>query len=591
MLSSRIFWKLLLSCAGLNLAAALIFGTIVATWQKDQLIGQMDERLRDSALLLRDELAGKLASGSSDELQESVRQLGEKIGVRITAIGTDGAVLADSEMETRDDAEKMDNHRDRPEIIRALASGEGSSRRDSVTFHEMYSYFAVRADVDGKPVGVVRTSLSLVAINAETAAARRLVWTLAGGAFLCVFALSYWLVGRILEPVSEITRVANAISGGDYQQRIYVASRDELGSIASTLNRMSQALDLKMTQLTESHERQATVLGGMIEGVIAVDRRQRIAFANSAAGRLFNFRPMAAEGRRLLEVVRNHELDAAVNAAVTTRQPQRLETVRDGADKMSVAIQATPLAGNPCPGVVLVMHDTTELRRLESLRRDFVANVSHELKTPLSSIKAYAETLCNGALEDHEAAVKFVERIQEQSDRLHNLIVDMLSLARIESAQEVFNVEPVAVREVVEECLAAQRPAADAKQIELRAEGEEKPCSVQADRDGLREILDNLVDNAIKYTGEGGKVVVRWRTLADEATIEVEDTGIGIGPEDLSRVFERFYRVDKARSRELGGTGLGLAIVKHLAQSFGGGVAAQSEPGKGSTFTVGLPLS
>jgi two-component system phosphate regulon sensor histidine kinase PhoR len=300
---------------------------------------------------------------------------------------------------------------------------------------------------------------------------------------------------------------------------------------------------------------------------------------------------VAAEGRRLLEVVRNHELDAAVNAAVTTRQPQRLETVRDGADKLSVAIQATPLAGNPCPGVVLVMHDTTELRRLESLRRDFVANVSHELKTPLSSIKAYAETLRNGALGDRETAVKFVERIQEQTDRLHNLIIDMLSLARIESAQEVFNIESVAVREVVEACLVAQRPAAEAKQIELRADAEAAPCSVRADREGLREILDNLVDNAIKYTGDGGRVVIGWRENESEAVIVVEDTGIGISEEDLSRVFERFYRVDKARSREMGGTGLGLAIVKHLAQSFGGGVSARSESGKGSTFEVVLPLA
>jgi two-component system phosphate regulon sensor histidine kinase PhoR len=238
-----------------------------------------------------------------------------------------------------------------------------------------------------------------------------------------------------------------------------------------------------------------------------------------------------------------------------------------------------------------VMLDTTELRRLESLRRDFVANVSHELKTPLSSIKAYAETLRNGALADKEAAVKFVERIQEQADRLHNLIIDMLSLARIESAQEVFNIEPVAVNEVVESCLAAQRPAAQAKRIELRVEPADAPCSVRADREGLREILDNLVDNAIKYTGDGGSVIVRWRLRESEAAIEVEDTGIGIGQDDLSRVFERFYRVDKARSREMGGTGLGLAIVKHLAQSFGGGVSAKSVPGEGSAFTVTLPLA
>jgi two-component system phosphate regulon sensor histidine kinase PhoR len=591
MLSSRIFWKLLLACAGLNLAAALVFGTIVSSWQKSQLIEQMERRLSDVALLVRDQLADKMATGRSDALQKSVRQLGEEIGIRVTLIAVDGEVVADSEMASVAEVAKMDNHRDRPEIIRALVNGQGESQRESVTFKEMYSYFAVRAEAGGKPVGTVRTSLTMAAINQQTDAERRLVWTLAGGVFLCVSALSYWLVGRVLQPVAEITKAANSIASGDYQHRIYVANRDELGSLASTLNRLSQSLDTRMTELTERHERQATVLGGMIEGVIAVDQRQRIAFANAAAGRLFNFRPVAAEGRRLLEVVRNHELDAAVNAAITTRQPQRLETTRDGADKLSVAIQATPLAGNPCPGVVLVMHDTTELRRLESLRRDFVANVSHELKTPLSSIKAYAETLRNGALGDRETAVKFVERIQEQADRLHNLIVDMLSLARIESAQEVFSIEPVSVGEVVEACLAAQRPAADAKQIELRTESDDPSCSVRADREGLREVLDNLVDNAIKYTSEGGQVVVRWRSRNGEAVMEVEDTGIGISADDLSRVFERFYRVDKARSRELGGTGLGLAIVKHLAQSFGGRVSATSEVGKGSTFAVVLPLS
>jgi two-component system phosphate regulon sensor histidine kinase PhoR len=591
MLSSRIFWKLLLACAGLNLVAALIFGTVITSWQKGQLVDQIERRLSEAAVLLRDQLAQKMSAGRSDALQELVQQLGKEIGIRVTLIALNGDVLADSDLATLAEVAEMDSHRDRPEVIRALANGYGESQRESVTFKEMYSYYAVRADVDGKPVGTVRTSLSLASIDRQTANERRLVWLLAGLVFFCIAGLSYWLVSRILAPLAEITRAASAIASGDYQHRIYVANRDELGTLASTLNRMSQALDNRMTQLTESHERQATVLGGMIEGVIAVDQRQRIAFANSAAGRLFNFRPVAAEGRRLLEVVRNHELDAAVNAAITTRQPQRLETARDGAEKLSVAIQATPLAGNPCPGVVLVMHDTSELRRLESLRRDFVANVSHELKTPLSSIKAYAETLRNGALADRETSEKFVDRIQEQADRLHNLIIDMLSLARIESAQEVFNIEPVSVSEVVNACLATQRAAADAKRIELRCEASEKPCNVRADREGLREILDNLVDNAVKYTGEGGRVIVRWRSRGGEAVIEVEDSGIGISADDLSRVFERFYRVDKARSRELGGTGLGLAIVKHLSQSFGGGVSATSEPGKGSRFSITLPAA
>ena len=354
-----------------------------------------------------------------------------------------------------------------------------------------------------------------------------------------------------------------------------------------------QEIDARLTQLTASHERQATVLGGMIEGVIAVDRRERVLFANAAAGRLFDFRPTLVEGRPLLEVVRNHTLEEAVSAALATRQPQRLETTQESGDKMSVAIQATPLPGEPCPGVVIVMHETTELRRLESLRRDFVANVSHELKTPLSSIKAYAETLRNGALDDRQASVTFVERIMEQSDRLHHLILDMLSLARIESAQQVFEIVPVPVQEAVDECFANHRPAAESKRITLAAEPQHSGCLVRADKEGLREILDNLVDNAIKYTPEDGRVTVRWRATSDGkmASIEVEDTGIGIPAEELSRVFERFYRVDKARSRELGGTGLGLAIVKHLAQSFGGGVSATSEQRPRQLFYGGIAAS
>jgi two-component system phosphate regulon sensor histidine kinase PhoR len=310
---------------------------------------------------------------------------------------------------------------------------------------------------------------------------------------------------------------------------------------------------------------------------------------------LFDFRPTLIEGRPLLEVVRNHTLEEAVNAALATRQPQRLETMQESSDKMSVAIQATPLSGEPCPGVVIVMHDTTELRRLESLRRDFVANVSHELKTPLSSIKAYAETLRNGALNDREVSVTFVERIQEQAERLHHLILDLLSLARIESTQQVFEIEPVSIQEVVDACLENYQAVADSKRIVLVAEPQQPGCFVRADKEGLREILDNLVDNAIKYTPEGGRVTIRWRSIdepvSNVATIEVADSGIGIAADALPRVFERFYRVDKARSRELGGTGLGLAIVKHLAQSFGGTVAATSEIGGGSTFRVSLPLA
>ena len=460
----------------------------------------------------------------------------------------------------------------------------------------------------------------------------RWVWRAIAIESLCVFAASIWLIARIIRPVASLNAAADAIASGDYAQRIYAPNRDELGTLASTLNRISLSLGERMAQLSQTAARQSTALGGMIEGVIAVDERLRVVLANAAAGRLYGFQPAAGEGRPLLEVVRNHALHAAVTNALASGEPQRIETNRTGAPSLHVDIHVQPLPGHPCPGVVLVIHDTTELRRLESIRRDFVANVSHELKTPLSSIKAYTETLRSATAMDPETNQRFLGRIEEQADRLHHLILDMLMLARIESDHQSFEITSVDVADAVRSCIDAQRPAAAAKQITITVNPppatSESPCRVRADREGLREILDNLVDNAIKYTPEGGSIAIAWSSAEPAASgegvgfqvsgvgtnssltpdtrhpipnsfphslhpasciLSITDSGIGIKPADQARIFERFYRVDKARSREIGSTGLGLSIVKHLAQAFGGRVAVQSTPGKGSTFTVELP--
>jgi two-component system phosphate regulon sensor histidine kinase PhoR len=589
--SSRLFWKLLFACAGVNLIATVAIGFILGNWIERELLEQMDRRLRDSALLIRAESAALLANGASEELQRLVRHFGESTGLRFTLISSDGSVLADSEKETLEDVQRMDNHRDRPELLRAKSHGEGSANRLSATLEEPYHYFAVRADVDGSPVGFIRSAVPVGSIRTQVAHRRRIIWGLICAAFLGVLAVSNWIIGAIVNPISTVTQAAKVLAAGDYQQRVYVPRRDEFGDLAATFNQLGQDLNTRMKQLGQSNERHATVLGGMIEGVIAVDARQRIVLANRAAGRLFDFRPAAVEGRPLLEVVRNHALDQAVSAALASGQPQRLETGRDGDQKLTTDIHVTPLAGDPCPGVVLVMHDVSELRRLETLRRDFIANVSHELKTPLSSIKACAETLRNGALSDPDATQRFLARIEEQSDRLNYLIRDMLSLARIESGQQAFEIGPLDVGEVVNGRVEMHRQAAEARRIQLSIEPGSPSCRVRAEREGLEQILDNLLDNAIKYTPEGGLVTVRWRAADSVVRIEVEDNGIGIREEDRKRVFERFYRVDKARSRELGGTGLGLAIVKHLVQSFGGEISVESEPGEGSTFFVELLMA
>lgn len=419
----------------------------------------------------------------------------------------------------------------------------------------------------------------------------RYVWLSVAIVGILFAGLAYWIVQYVVTPIGVLVDAAKSIAAGSYNNRTYLANRDELGSLAGTFNQMCQELDRRTNQLSQSNDRQSLVLGGMIEGVIAVDARQRVVLANRAAGRLFGFRPPAAEGRPLLEVIRNHALHEAVTAALANHSSHRLESNREGSSRLSLDIHIQPLPGEPCPGVVLVMHDTTDLRRLESLRRDFVANVSHELKTPLSSIKAYTETLRNGAINDPETSRRFLERIESQSERLHHLIIDLLMLARVESDQQAFEIVLLDVATVVTSCLENCRPAAEAKRITLGLEPNPSACKVQADCEGLRDIIDNLLDNAVKYTPEGGQVTVGWRADGRMARITVRDTGIGIKVEDQRRVFERFFRVDKARSRELGGTGLGLAIVKHLAQAFGGRVSVCSQPGKGSIFTVELPLA
>ncbi|HEX8202808.1 MAG TPA: ATP-binding protein, partial [Isosphaeraceae bacterium] len=311
---------------------------------------------------------------------------------------------------------------------------------------------------------------------------------------------------------------------------------------------------------------------------------------------LFGLGP-GAVGRLVPELIRGPQVQDAVEATLAGAGPHQLEVIlpdrevphRSGA--RILAVQGTPLPGSPPPGAVLVFHDVTELRRLERLRQDFVANASHELKTPLASIKAYTETLLDWALHDDEVNVRFLRQIDEQADRLDRLILDMLTLARLESGQEVYRHRPLALAPVVRACVEPHRDRAETKRLalELDLHALDDAAQVRADEEALRAILDNLIDNALKYTPEGGTIRVSGHAEDRAVVLEVADTGVGIPREDLPRVFERFYRVDRARSRALGGTGLGLSIVKHLVQSLGGQVAVVSRVGSGSTFTIRLP--
>jgi two-component system phosphate regulon sensor histidine kinase PhoR len=425
--------------------------------------------------------------------------------------------------------------------------------------------------------------------NLSTEYRNVLLWT---SAALTIFfgGLATWAcIRRIIEPLSELTRHARAASAGGDGQTPVIDSPDELGVLATAFNSMQRDLARRVDQIQENNQRLQTILGSMVEGVLAIGPDKTILMANDAGRELLDFATPKPVGRSLLEVTRARPVHEAVVRALAATTPVETEFDSPGTQRRTLSLRATRLPGDPCPGVMVVLHDLSELRRLENLRRELVTNVSHELKTPLAAIKAYAETLRMGAVNDPEHNLAFVQRIEEQADRLHELILDILQIARLEQGQETFEIVPVPLAELIEACTHQFADTAAAKQITLHAEMPPPDATALADEEGARTILDNLVDNALKYTPAGGRVTIRCRLSDQHVTLEVEDTGIGIAEKDQNRVFERFYRVDRARSREVGGTGLGLSIVKHLAQSFDGSVSLDSQPGRGSIFRVHLP--
>jgi two-component system phosphate regulon sensor histidine kinase PhoR len=423
------------------------------------------------------------------------------------------------------------------------------------------------------------------------------VWTAAALTGFLALVLAFWLAHRIVKPISELTRGAEEIAAGAYGHRVYVEAGDEVGQLTRAFNRMSERLAAQFAQLDEDRQQLRTVLSSMVEGVVAVDPEQRVLFANERAGQLLEFATRNAVGRYLWELVRHRSIHEVIRGAMARDEAQSQELTWNGPGTRSLMVHVarlpstitSPYSTGGTRGAVLVFHDNTELRRLERLRQEFVANVSHELKTPLAIIQACVETLIDGAIEDISHRGPFLERIADQTTRLHNLIIDLLRLARVESETEAFTRERLALDRIVHECLDKHRTLAEGKKHRLEVVPPPEAALAWADEEAVRQILDNLVDNAIKYTPEGGLVRVRWAREGNQVFFEIKDTGIGIADADLSRIFERFYRVDKARSRELGGTGLGLSIVKHLAQAMQGSIRASSRLGEGSMFTVYLP--
>ena len=455
-------------------------------------------------------------------------------------------------------------------------------------------YVAVPVTEDGRLTTVVRTAVPLTRVNNALAS---LYGSIAVSAI--VVAVIAAIIGlsvsrRISGQMRAIKVGAERLAAGDFAHKLSVPRVEEFASVAESINQMAEELDDKLRRLTHERNEREAVLASMVEGVLAVDIDERVIAVNAAAARLLDTDPASAEGKTIQEVVRNPDLQHVVAQTLDGHRPVEADIVmRVGAEERNLQANGTLLHGDDDGddvGAVVVLNDVTRLKRLEAVRRDFVANVSHELKTPVTSIKGFAETLEDGALDDPAAARRFVRIIAGQADRLNSIIEDLLALSTLEQSGDspLLQLEEADLCDVVAVALEVCGPKAEAKSIELR---EDCPGRLLARVSPplLEQAVVNLIDNAVKYSAEGSTVVVTLEERGDEVVVSVTDEGQGVAREHLPRLFERFYRVDKARSRDLGGTGLGLAIVKHVAQIHGGRVSVDSLIGRGSTFRIHLP--
>ena len=590
--TSKLFWKLFGVYSLLSVIAALCIITIIGQRQREIVFDQVHRRLQHSAATVLNLLEEPFKENPDVKLLESLKTIAAQNETRITLIAQDGSVIVDSEREPK----TMENHGDRAEVLQAKASGIGSSRRSSPTLGIPMMYLAIRAGDADAPDGYVRVSVTLDSVEAEVESVQRLVFVTSVVVSLMSLALMFYILTRITQPLTRLTGAANAIAGGDLRQTVEVPGGDELGTLGAAFNLMSQELSARVSELNqtsqelrESTQLLSTVFGSMVEGVLAVDNEERVLFANRAARTLLDFEDRDPVGLRIWECVRNETVQTVVRHAMNgLERSVECELPRNN---IVVEIRSTPLTAEGRSGVVLVLHDVTELRRLGNVRREFVSNVSHELKTPLTIIQTATETLLDGALEDTEYAKRFLKRINEQGARLHELIVDLLQLARVESGEHAFYFSNVAISPIIASVAEELSALAHSGQVELLVEPVEEEILVKADQSALRTILENLLTNGLKYTPAGGKVTVTWRRDHAHALIQVRDTGVGIPSEHHDRIFERFYRVDRARTREIGGTGLGLSIVKHLANVLEAEVTLESEVGRGSVFSLKIPLA
>ncbi|MCU0638555.1 MAG: ATP-binding protein [Candidatus Krumholzibacteria bacterium] len=587
----RIIWHLFPWYILIIFASLFAVSWFVSRYTRDFHRENIGRNLESMARLVDFDLESGLRGISNSRMDSICVELHARSGIRVTVVGKDGRVAGDS----LEESAEMENHGDRPEIIKALSGGTGVSERVSGTLKRPFLYVAVPLyDQDGL-AGAVRTSISMADLNAELRRIQtRIIMTGAAVAILSVL-VSILISRRISAPLNEMKKGISHFAGDDLEYRIPVYGLAEVGDLAGVINEMASRLQDRIDTVELQRSEQEAVFAAMPGGILVVDDEERIVRMNPGASGLIGLSGAEAAGKMIQEAVRNLQLQKFVARTLRSEEPIEADlTLRSESGDVFIQAHGVKLRsdnGNRGKGAVIVLNDVTRIKRLENVRREFVANVSHELRTPITAIKGFVETLMDGGIDSPGEAKKFLGIIDRQADRMNGIVRDLLILAQVEREGEAGDIrfEKGNIRKILEEARLITSPQAAERRIIVSVDCDEK-LEARVNSALLEQAVINLVENAIKYSDEGGLVRINASVENGFLEVDVIDQGCGIAPENLPRIFERFFRIDKARSRKLGGTGLGLSIVKHIAAVHGGSVHAESEPGRGSAFRLRIPV-
>lgn len=582
-MNTSIKWKIIAIFVFIQILILSGIGFYLSSQLKSFFYQEMESNMLKQIYLLSQLIQQDMEKTDDQYLQKKTSTIAGGIGGRITVIAADGQVLSDTE----ENPEIMENHLNRPEIQQAQQNQLGWATRYSSTLQINMKYLAKKID----SAGFVRIAIPIKEVE-ETLF--KILSRLAAGLIL-VFVLFFFLVlkvsASITEPVKKITETAYKIANGNLSERIHIYTKDEIGTLSRMFNLMAYQLEETITKISTEKEKLATILANMADGLIALNRDKKIIMINPAAVEIFGVEEVELKGKTMIELNRNQRLTEVVQEVYQTGSKISTEIQLHFPKEVILRTQVAPLTSqtDEISGLVLIFTDITELRRLEHLRTEFVGNVSHELKTPLTSIRGYIETLEDMDMTDTSLVKRFLGVVNRESERLARLINDLLDLSKLEGKRH-HQLFPTHLEDVLANVVDILKPEAEKKAIELKIEIEKDLPRIMGVEEQLNQVAINLIDNAIKYTPTGGRVEVTLDSDSQWVILVVRDNGIGIPKEDLERIFERFYRVDKARTRQMGGTGLGLSIVRHIVKAHAGQIDVVSEVGVGTTFTVKFNL-